>query len=161
MDDACSEVKITPLLLLYHLRKNRKSDEMAALLYRGADPIFAEKSEPWGFFIDKREVESDDDEKKDGFYSKDIEKEKPGRVGEKGTNSLDRLESSEIKMVDAGTVYFCRFRDDSAKEKFPVELFGALKEKMNEDGVSRDPVNSIRVLDGTVMDIYAIMEDGR
>ena len=160
MDDACSEVKITPLLLLYHLRKNRKSDEMAALLYRGADPIFAEKSDPWGFFIDKREIENDDDEKKDGFYSKDIEKEKPGRVGEKRADSLDRLESSEINMVDSGTIYFCRFRDYSAKEKFPVELFGALKEKINETGVSRVPVGSIRVLDGTVMDIYRV-DDGR
>ncbi len=155
MDDACSEVKITPLLLLYHLRKNRKSDEMAALIYSGADPIFACKSEPWGFFIDKREVESDDD-KRDGFYSKDIEKEKPGRVGEKGTNSLDRLESSEINMVDAGTVYFCRFRDYSAPKKFPVELFGVLKEKINEDEVSRNPIDSIRVLDGTVMDFYRV-----
>lgn len=158
MDDACSEVKITPLLLLYHLRKNRKGDEMAALLYRGADPIFAEKSEPWGFLIDKREIESDDDDKKDGFYSKDIEKEKPGRVGEKGTNSLDRLESSEIRNVDAGTIYFCRFRDYSAREKFPVELFGVLKDKVQQDKVNRDPVKSVRVLNDTVLDIYRITQ---
>lgn len=155
VEDDCSEIMITPLLFLYHLRNDRKADEMAAMLYRGADPIFAEKSEAWGFFIGKNEDEKDDD-RQGGYYSKDVEKEKPGRVGEKETNSLNRLESSEINMVDAGTVYFCRFRDYTAEKRFPVKLLDKLKEKPEKSSISEEPAGSIRVLEGTVMDFYRI-----
>jgi len=157
VDDGCSDITITPLLILYHLRKDRNPDEMVALLYRGADPIFAEKREPWGFFIGKKEKEKDDDEKKDRFYSKDVEKEMRQKRGRgEDLNPLDRLESSEIRNVDSGTVYFCRFRDHSSPEKFPVELFKALKDKFSENDISKSPLHSVRVLDGTMMDVYKV-----
>ena len=157
-DDDSSNIKLTPLLILYHLRKARKTNETAALLYRGEDPIFAEKNEPWGFFITEKKPEKDDDPNKDEFYSKDIEEEmrQKGKKTKEDTDTLNRLESSEINTVEADIIYFCRFRDMKNPKKFPVELLKSLKNPPAPEDIKKEPVYTTTVLDNTIIDIYKI-----
>jgi hypothetical protein len=146
--------EITPLLILYYFNELKTQDEIAAMFYLGADPIFPERKEPWGFMITEQQEDSDQNETDDMFYLKDIDKDKQGN--EKNDSSAltlqDRLEGVRIRNVDAGEVVLCRFRDISKPEVFPHELLGQIKD--NKDGFGRKPIKSIRILDKTIMDVY-------
>jgi len=154
VEDDSKGGEIVPLLVLYKLRINRNKDEQVAMLFRGDDPIYPSREVPWGFLITRGEEDRDESDIDDLFYLKDIHKDKDGgeKDGRKDLNIKDRLEGIDINKIDAGSVYFIRFRDASMKEKFPKNLLDQLKEKPKN--FNRRPIKSIRILENDVMDVY-------
>ncbi|MCD4784510.1 MAG: glycosyltransferase family 39 protein [Candidatus Eremiobacteraeota bacterium] len=152
--------EITPLLLLYYLRKMKKMDEQVILIYKGADPVFPCREEPWGFFITQMEEEPDESESDRMFYLKDIHKDSKGQEKDVGRsiNIKDRFEGIDINKVEAGTVYFCRFRTPQDNERFPSNLLNVVREKPLE--YNEKPIESIKLLKDVIMEIYN-MRNGR
>lgn len=146
--------EITPLLLLYYLRKMKKMDEQAILLYKGADPVFPCRKDPWGFFITRMEEEPDESESDRMFYLKDIHKDSKGQEKDAGRsiNIKDRLEGIDIDKVEAGTVYFCRFRTPHDDERFPSNLLDVVGKKPVK--YDKKPIKSIKLLKNVIIEIY-------
>ncbi|MCE1248051.1 MAG: glycosyltransferase family 39 protein [Firmicutes bacterium] len=149
--------EITPLLILYYFNELKTADELAAMFYLGADPIFPERKEPWGFLLTELKDDKDDNDQNetdDMFYLKDIDKDAQGK--EKNDNPAlslqDRLEGVKMKNVDAGDVVLCRFRTPEKNEAFPAELLSQIHD--GRDGFGRKPVKSIKILENVIMDIY-------
>jgi len=148
--------EITPLLMLYYLKKIKKMDEQVALLYKGPDPVFPCRKEPWGFFITRMEEEPDEGEFDRTFYLKDIHKDEKGREKDETMkiNLKDRLEGIDIDKVEADTIYFCRFRTPDDVEKFPTNLLDSIRQKPID--YNRKPIKSIKVLKDVIMEIYDV-----
>lgn len=153
-DDGTDD-RMTPLLLLYYFRNHIIKKEQAAMLYRGADPIFPCREEPFGFLLFEKEDELEEESTDSGFYLKDKDMNEEGRERKPDEISKkNRLEGMKIHKVSADYIYICRIRNAQDRERFPYDILVQDEGSLSRQSFKEKPAFSLEVLEDTIIDVY-------